>query len=200
MHHSSAFVIEIMFSRYLMDFGRMVIMSRKVECLSLAFLMLLATGCSDDDPVAAQESALLPPELAATWSFSSVTQDGAAALLNDVLRWEPNTEKATLTLNKNGTFDYVEVTAEGERTYQSAGTFKVDGQAFSLVCSGPTSTGPPFTIVANSGSPPKAAGSLTGTWRTREMIAPECGHELILTATPTEFLLSHEALGTCPDW
>lgn len=174
-------------------------MSATVAVLSLAFLTLLTGGCSDD-PVNTQGPAPLPLELAVSWEFSSVARDGAAASLSDVLAWEPNTTKATLTLNANGTFDYEEVTAEDETTYQSAGTFRVDGQAFSLVCSGPTSTGPPFTIVANSGSPPKAVGSLTGTWRTREMIAPECGHELILTATPTEFLLSHEAPGTCPGW
>jgi len=175
-------------------------MSAKEAVFSFALLMLFMSGCSDDDPVATQESASLPPELVATWSFSSVTQNGTAASLRDALGLEPNTAKVTMTLNNNSTFDYVEVTDEGEKTYQSSGTFTVDGQAFSLVGVGSTHTTPPVTAIATSSGPPKTAGSLTGTWRHWYSGDPDCGSELVLTATTTEFVLSNGSPDSCPDW
>lgn len=96
-------------------------------CLLLAGLLVL--GCSDDDeddPGGPGEGKP-PTTMVDTWVFQSVTLNGAAANLADVLEWQPATVSAEIYIEANGTYVFQEVNAAGGQLWFESGFVFVEG-------------------------------------------------------------------------
>jgi len=94
---------------------------------------LIAVGCNDDDSDPLDPQGGPPPaEMIGTWTFQSVTVDGAAASLPDVLEWQPSAVAARLMVQANGAYVYEEVDANGGQLWFESGFVFVDGSEIDI--------------------------------------------------------------------
>lgn len=107
-------------------------MNRRILTISLTLLCLtIAVGCSDDNGTGSKDNAT-PAELAAEWTLTSGSINGASVPLATLLGWESSTTHAVLVVAATGTYSYFEKDADSAVVWQDSGVFRVNGSNFTL--------------------------------------------------------------------
>ena len=90
----------------------------------LASILCFTIGCDEDDEDEITNSNV--NNLFGTWVESSVTMNGAAADLAEVLEWEEGVVKGTVALNADYTYEANNYNAADSALYTESGTFRID--------------------------------------------------------------------------
>jgi len=104
----------------------------QIKSLLSCFLLsaLLAFGCGSDDESSGPtdpDKGHPPEEMLGSWTFRSVTVDGAAADLSDVMDWVPSAVEAHIQVLENGAYVYEEVDSRGGQLWFESGFVYVEG-------------------------------------------------------------------------
>ena len=132
-----------------------------LTAIALIGVFILFSGCSDDDDGITQADI---NNLFGTWIQTSVTINGVAASLADVLEWDSETVEGQITYYSTYTYTAYELDSSDSPVYSENGTFEIDDNWLILTT----------TTVNNSTVTPSQA--YNGTWVTD-------GTTLILTQT-----------------
>jgi hypothetical protein len=111
---------------------------------------ILFSGCSDDDNITQTDV----NNLYGTWVQASVTINGVAANLADVLEWDEETVEGQIAFYNTYTYTAVELDASDSPVYTENGTFEIDDNWLILTT----------TTVDDSTVTPSQA--YNGTWAT----------------------------------
>lgn len=101
--------------------------SVRAGCFFLGIAVL--AGCGETGPMEGDDGDELghpPPEMVATWTFQSVTENGSTASLADVLEWVVGTTQARIHIQANGAYVYEEVNSTGGQLWAESGWIFVD--------------------------------------------------------------------------
>ncbi len=99
---------------------------------TLSFVLLLvalvASGCKKDDaPTAPPAAAVIPADLAGTWTAQSVTLAGQPKTLAEAFSLVPNATSVTVTFTSQGAFSFKHVDANKTPLTSLDGTVTIDG-------------------------------------------------------------------------
>lgn len=100
----------------------------------LALLGLLALGCGDENSggTSGTGDGHPPAEMVATWLFQSVTVDGGAADLADVMDWVPGAVSAEIDIQANGAYVFSQLDGGGGQLFFESGFVYVDGDEIDI--------------------------------------------------------------------
>ncbi|HOP06960.1 MAG TPA: hypothetical protein PLF13_06680 [candidate division Zixibacteria bacterium] len=128
------------------------IWSRLILAFLLIAVCLLSASCGDDDD---DNNTVTGPDVSALfgiWGESSVTINGSAADLADVLEWTEGTVSGRITLSDDYTYEAVELDASSSVLYRETGTIEIDDNWVIL------------TMTAENGSSVTPEQTFNGTW------------------------------------
>ena len=112
--------------------------------MGLVFVAALG-GCGDkdsgvnDSPDDDKQDSLgvVPPELAAAWTFQGASINSQIVPLHQLFSWEAGTAACRITINRDGSYVYQELAADSSVQWAEAGTFSVSGDNYTMTTGHP---------------------------------------------------------------
>jgi len=109
-------------------------LNARTIAMLLVLLALIATGCGDDDDEGPEGvgSGKPPAAMVGTWTFQSVTVNGAAAALDTTMEWKPGAVSARFHVQSNSAYVYDEVDTRGGQLWWESGFVFIDGNEMDI--------------------------------------------------------------------
>ena len=101
-------------------------------CVFLSTLIMVACGGDETNDSDDLGDGKPTADLVGTWVFQSVTVNGAAQTLADVMEWQPETVGARISIRSNGGYSMEELNSQGQQTFFENGFVFVEGNEMDI--------------------------------------------------------------------